>query len=198
MAREMSKMLKEKFGVEMVDGRAMEPVFAADVALMLPMDIVTRTEEEVKEAMSKVMSMDVWNEKLTPEEREYLTQFLPPGYAASEVSEKVVKPVLGCADSGHKSDMFFFNVASPVDAFAARLARGHFHPLVARERRMAEIHSQAEFHYRLKQYHNLMVRSLKSSLSYTISSSSGDFRPKNADSAQDSDTDVEDFCAPKE
>eukprot|EP00762_Andalucia_godoyi_P002460 ANDGO_02823.mRNA.1 hypothetical protein len=103
------------------------------------------------ESLQAVLNEKVWMEKLSGEERNYLKSFLP----SQADPEQCAKAVLG------GRDVYFGN---PRDIFFTKLQQGQYHPFVAREKAAADLAAKADYAYRVRMYHNLMVKSARTSL----------------------------------
>lgn len=108
-------------------------------------------------SLHSILNPKTWTERLSVEERNFLRSFLPPG----PDGEKYALQVLS------SENVMFGN---PVDRVFEGLVAGEFHPLVVREKVAADTMARADYAYRTRMYHNLMVKSAKSVLAGVLPS----------------------------
>ena len=140
-----------------MNGTACEPCFVSNICLSLPVDFLRHPQNSLRD----ICTLRVWKELFTEEERYFLRCLLPfegsedPKELSAD-QEKWLEHVFQCGN------VFFGN---PLDSLMSLLREGEAHPSIQYYRERCVALERSMHRYRVKQYHNVMMRSLASVLS---------------------------------
>lgn len=126
-----------------MNGTYWEPCLIGQQKLSLPSSISNLAD------LSGIFNMEVWNNSLTKEERDSLTQYLPP------LDEKATEANLVKLFGGNN-----FHFGNPITTIHNDLQAGECHIQVARKKEKYRFMQRKEHLHNVRLYHNKMIKKI--------------------------------------